>query len=114
MVRSQAVACRTIRIHDTAIAVTCPKCKSCSKFIGPTVPHIDSCGFECHSFRCKSCASLLAGIIDPSDGELMVSLLEEPSGVTAIPPSDLLSDHYDLQYDTRFHSMEEQSSSERD
>ena len=114
MGRSQAVAYRTIRIHDPAIAVTCPKCKSCSKFIRPTVPHIDSCGFECHSFRCECCASLLAGIIDPSDGELVVSLLEEPSGVTAIPPSDSLSDHYDLQCDTRFHGTEEQSSSERD
>ena len=99
MVLSQAVACRTIRIHDTAIAVKCPKCKTCSKFIGPTVPHIDSCGFEYHSFRCECCASLLAGIIDPSDGELVVSLLEEPSGVTAIPPSDLLSDHNDPRYD---------------
>ena len=96
MVRGQAVACRTTRIHNTAIAVTCPKCKTCSKFLRPTVPHIDSCGFECHSFRCECCASLLAGIIDPSDGELVVSLLEEPSGVTAIPPSDLLSDCYDL------------------
>jgi hypothetical protein len=56
----------------------------------------------------------LAGIIDPSDGELVVSLLEEPSGVTAIPPSDLLPDDYDLQNDTRLHGTEEQSSSERD
>jgi hypothetical protein len=114
MVLSQAVACRTIRIHDTAIAVKCPKCKTCSKFIGPTVPHIDSCGFEYHSFRCECCASLLAGIIDPSDGELVVSLLEEPSGVTAIPPSDLLSDHNDPRYDTRLHGTEGQSSTERD
>ena len=83
-------------------------------FQKPTVPHIDSCGFESHSFRCQWCASLLAGIIDPSDGELVVSLLEEPSAVTAIPPSDLLSDHYELQYDTRLHGTGEQSSSERD
>jgi hypothetical protein len=88
MVRTQALACRTIRIHDTAIAVTCPKCKSRSKFIRPTVPDIDSCGFESHSFRCESCASLLTGIIDPSDGELLVSLSDEPRGVTALPIRD--------------------------
>ena len=40
---------------------------------------------------------MLAGIIDPSDGELVVSLLEEPSGVTATPPSDPSSGHHDLQ-----------------
>jgi hypothetical protein len=88
MVRTQALACRTIRIHDTAIAVTCPKCKNRLKFIRPTVPDIDSCGFESHSFRCESCASLLAGVIDPSDGVLLVSLLDEPRGVTTIPTSD--------------------------
>ena len=114
MGRSQAVPCRTIRIHDAGIAVTCPKCKSSSMFKRPTVPHIDSCGFESHSFRCEWCASLLAGIIDPSDRKLVVSLLEEPSGVTAIRPSDPLSGHHDLQCDTRFHGTEEQSSSERD
>ena len=68
---SQAVPCRTIQIHDARIAVTCPKCKSSSMFKRPTVPHIDSCGFESHSFRCEWCASLLAGIIDPSDRELV-------------------------------------------
>jgi len=88
MVRTQAAACPTIRIHDTAIAVTCPKCKNRWKFIRPYVPDIDSCGFESHSFRCESCASLLAGIIDPSDGGLLVSLSDEPRGVTAIPTSD--------------------------
>jgi hypothetical protein len=50
---------------------------------------MDTCGFEYHSFRCAWCASLLAGIIDPSDGELVLSVLEEleePSGVTATSP----------------------------
>ena len=40
--------------------------------------------------------------IDPSDGELVVSLLEEPSSVTATPLSDPSSGHHDLQCDTRF------------
>ena len=83
MGRSQAVPCRTIRIHDAGIAVTCPKCKSSSMFKRPTVPHIDSCGFEKSFFSLWWCASLLAGIIDPSDRKLVVSVLEEPCGVTA-------------------------------
>ena len=75
MGRSRGFICRT----STAIAVTCPKCKRRSTFVRATLPHIDSCGFESHSFRCELCASYLAGIIDPSDGELVLSLLEEPS-----------------------------------
>jgi phage FluMu protein Com len=75
MARSQAVL-GTVQIHDTCIAVRCPKCKVVSKFLGITIPKIDTCGFESYSFRCTECASSLAGIIDPSDGEVVVSLLE--------------------------------------
>jgi phage FluMu protein Com len=96
MVRTQALASRTIRMHDTAIAVTCPKCKSRLKFIKPTLPDIDECGFERHSFRCESCASLLAGIIDPSDGEPLVCLSEEPPQF-----QPMILGHIDLQCDTR-------------
>ncbi len=73
MVRSQAVTYRTIRRHDTAISLTCPKCKTCSKFCRATNAQIDSCGFESCSFQCEWCGSSLAGIIDPSDDELVVS-----------------------------------------
>jgi hypothetical protein len=111
MVCNQAVTFRTIRTHGGAILVTCPKCKRCSTFVRATLPHIDSCGFESHAFRCEWCASFLAGIIDPSDGELVVSLLQEPSGVTGIPPSDPLSGQHDPPCETRLHGMEEQSSS---
>jgi len=51
--------------------------------------------------------SLLVGIIDPSDGELVACLLEEPRDVTATPPSDPSSGHHGLQCDTRFHGTEE-------
>jgi hypothetical protein len=76
MVRSQAVNFRAIRIHDTGIAVTCPKCKACSTLFRTINPKIDTCGFESYSFQCTECASSLTRIIDPSDGELLVSLLE--------------------------------------
>ena len=77
---------------------------------GP-LPVIDRCGFELHSFRCEWCAGLLAGIVDPIDGELVLSLLEESSDVTATPPSDPLIGQHDLQCDTRLHRKDEQSSS---
>ena len=63
----------TCQIHSlgTAVVVTCPKCKHYSKFIRATHPHIDSCGFESLSCRCERCASVLVGIIDPLDDELV-------------------------------------------
>ena len=67
---------RTIRIRETGIAVTCPKCEACSTVLRSTKPKIDACGFERYLLRCRGCASLLGGIIDPSDGALVVSLLE--------------------------------------
>ena len=45
--------------------------------------------------RAPLAARPIRDLRDPSDGELVVSLLGERSGETAIPPSDLLSDHYD-------------------
>jgi hypothetical protein len=73
-----------IQSRATTIVVTCPKCKHCSKFIRATRPHIDSCGFESHSCRCERCASFLVGIVDPLDGEFLVSL-EGPSEGAALP-----------------------------
>jgi hypothetical protein len=106
----RAFTYRTIHTHGTAIVATCPKCK-CSTFVRATLPHIDSCGFESHSCRCEGRASFLFGIIDPSDVELVVCLLEEPRDVTTTPPSDPSSGDHDLQCDTRLHGTDEQSSS---
>jgi hypothetical protein len=76
------------RIYDTAIATTCPKCKTCLSFFRTTNPQIDSCGFESYSIRCNECASYLAGVVDPIDDELVVSLLEQPSDVRSCPPNE--------------------------
>jgi hypothetical protein len=67
------------RIYDTAIATTCPNCKTCLMFFRNRNPQIDSCGFESYSFRCNGCASYLGGIIDPMNEQLLVSL-SEPMG----------------------------------
>jgi hypothetical protein len=100
-----------IRPYDGAVAVTCPKCKRSSIFARGPLPLIDRCGFELHSFRCEWCASYLAGVVDPIDDVLVISLLEESSGVAATPPSDPLSGQPDLQCDIQFPDTEEQSSS---
>jgi len=99
-----------IRPYGGAVAATCPKCKRSSIFARGPLPLIDKCGFELHSFRCEWCASYLAGVVDPSDGELVLSLLEESSGVTSSPPSDPLSGQHDLQCDTRLDGADDQTS----
>jgi len=83
MTRGQAVPSRTIRTHDARIAGTCPVCKLSFILRRPNIAHIDSCGFESHSFRCERCAGFLAGIVDPIDGEFLMSLIANPSGLYA-------------------------------
>src|SRR6516225_10544003 len=70
---------RISRAYDNAVKAICPNCKTRSKFSRTTNPQIDSCGFESYSFQCKRCKSSLAGIIDPMDDELLVSLPESTS-----------------------------------
>ena len=36
-------------------------------------PHIDECGFESYSLKCKECRIPLSGIIDPADESLVLS-----------------------------------------
>ena len=67
---------RIASAYDNSIIAICPNCKTGSRFFRTTTPQIDSCGFESYSFQCKRCKSSLAGIIDPLDEELLVSLLE--------------------------------------
>jgi hypothetical protein len=77
---------RTIHAYDNAVIAICPNCKTGLKFFRTTIPQIDSCGFESYSFQCKQCKSSLAGIIDPLNDELLVSLLEPTSCCENSPP----------------------------
>ena len=67
---------RTDHAYDTTIAAACPKCRVSLKLLRSSIAQIDSCGFESYSFQCELCKSSLAGIIDPMDEELLVSLIE--------------------------------------
>ena len=86
MIRSQAdPSHRVERTCVSALLVKCPKCEATSKFFRTAFPHIDTFGFESHSFRCECCGSAIAGIINPLDDELLVSLLEATIDTRAIP-----------------------------
>ena len=54
--------------------VACPKCDAELKFYRSDKPHIDECGFESYSFKCSACGSTLAGIIDPADDKLLLTV----------------------------------------
>lgn len=84
MVRSQAdPSHRVERTCESALLVQCPQCEASSKFFRTPFPHIDTCGFESYSFRCECCGSAIAGIINPLDDELLVSLLEDMRAIRA-------------------------------
>jgi hypothetical protein len=76
---------RTHHPYDTTIAAACPKCRVSLKLLRSSIAQIDSCGFESYSFQCESCKSSLAGIIDPMDEELLVSLIEPAIDVATRP-----------------------------
>ena len=85
MVRSQAdPSHRVERTCESALLVKCPKCEVSSKFFRTPFPRIDTCGFENYSFRCECCGGAIAGIINPLDDELLVSLLEPTIDMGAI------------------------------
>ena len=54
--------------------VACPKCDASLKFYRSEKPHIDECGFQNYSFKCRACGSMLVGIIDPADDALLLTI----------------------------------------
>jgi hypothetical protein len=60
--------------------VNCPKCKSQFLFRRARTPHFDAQGFESYKLKCKFCRSSLAGVIDPFDGALLLSVMPQDGG----------------------------------
>jgi hypothetical protein len=54
--------------------VACPKCGASLVFYRSDKPHIDECGFESYSLKCRACGAMLTGIIDPADDALLVTI----------------------------------------
>lgn len=55
-------------------AVACVKCGARLPFRKSDTPRIDECGFESYSLECNKCGVGLAGIIDPYDETLLLSV----------------------------------------
>ena len=54
--------------------VACPKCDIPLRFYRSDRPHIDECGFESYSLKCRGCGSTLVGIVDPIDDRLLLTI----------------------------------------
>ena len=39
------------------------------------MPHIDECGFESYSLKCRVCGSALVGIVDPADNKILLTVV---------------------------------------
>ena len=65
--------------------VACPKCDASLIFYRSNKPHIDECGFESYSFKCRACRSMLVGIIDPADTRTILGLALELCAATPLP-----------------------------
>ena len=56
--------------------VGCPRCAARLMFSRLQPPRIDACGFESYSLDCPECDAALAGVIDPADEALLLSVVE--------------------------------------
>jgi hypothetical protein len=60
--------------RDTRV-VSCPDCGARLVFHPSSTPQIDACGFETVQLECSRCEASLAGVIDPCDGAVLLSVL---------------------------------------
>jgi hypothetical protein len=56
--------------------VECPQCNTRFQFQRARPSHFDGHGFENYELDCEFCGASLVGIIDPLEGELILSLVE--------------------------------------
>jgi hypothetical protein len=57
--------------------VECPQCSALFLFRRARTPRFDSHGFESYELDCKFCGASLAGIIDPLDRTLLLSVVAQ-------------------------------------
>ena len=58
-----------------SVKVACPKCDASIRFYRSEMPHIDECGFESYSLKCRVCGSALVGIVDPADNKILLTVV---------------------------------------
>jgi hypothetical protein len=59
---------------DTRV-VSCPDCGARLVLYPSRTPQIDACGFETAQLECSQCEASLAGVIDPYDEAVLLSVL---------------------------------------
>ena len=57
--------------------VECPRCSARFLFRRARTLRFDNHGFESYELDCKFCGASLAGIIDPLDGTLLLSVVAQ-------------------------------------
>jgi hypothetical protein len=57
--------------------VECPQCNRRFQFRRARPSHFDSHGFESYELDCKFCGASLTGVIDPLEGDLILSVCSE-------------------------------------
>jgi len=60
-----------------AHVASCPQCRAGLMVVRDSLPAIDSCGFESYSLACQQCGTPLAGIVDPADDTLLLSVVQD-------------------------------------
>jgi len=58
-------------------ACRCPRCEAALILWRSRMSAIDACGFESYSFACDGCGAGLAGIVDPADDALLLSVVQD-------------------------------------
>ena len=51
-----------------------PKMRCSLVFYRSDNPHIDECGLESYSLKCRACGAMLVGIIDPADDTFLLTI----------------------------------------
>ena len=60
-----------------AHVASCPHCQAGLMVMRENHPAIDSCGFESYRLTCDQCGTQLAGIVDPADDALLLSVVQD-------------------------------------
>jgi hypothetical protein len=61
-------------VSAAPITVECPQCAAFLSYHSALTSRLDASGFECCELECRGCGASIVGMIDPYDGQLLLSL----------------------------------------
>jgi hypothetical protein len=74
---------RTRRAEVTA----CPACHARLTYRRSLPAPLDACGFESYALDCPGCGATLAGVVDPLDDKLLLTVVMSSVSVAKIAPA---------------------------